>query len=1717
MNAILSRLESLPEDKKQKLLSVLKTSGEEYGVYPLSAEQKRMWFLYQMDKKNPYYNIVFGISISGSLDEKRLEQAIHTVIEQQKMLKTYVIMLDGEAFQTEEEESYFSLEVVNISSKQEEKQIFEEAYQQSFDLEHTLPYAIKLLKYSDTQYTLMIKIHHMFCDGWSMGVLKNQIFDAYYALAEQKEFTAPLQYQYYDYALQNHEAKQKDIDFWQKTLASANFATELPYSHPEVSDISQAFILEKNIAFYDDVKKYCSKLKISAYTFFLGIYGLLLHSYSGESDFVVGSPVLNRNDAKWSNVIGFFANTIPISYGFTEQESLESYFKHLHETVIDSLDHSEMQFDQIVDLAHIKRYDNENPMFQSVFAYANEMLTGNRNQNTTEQPLKIEMLSSEHDRIPQFNQICYVTEKNQNYILSFAGKGTVFTKERLDEMMDRFLQITENIIQEKFINTADISVQESAVQTDSVLEELKTEIMQTLQNSFEIQNICCDCYNHFMIAYYTAEKKISSEEVKQLFSEKNYLVIPIQLCSIPETEEGTVNITELHQHTVNLIREIRKKYYFYRNHSKVSDIFLKQSLKNEIEYYGFNQFISKADTTAPEKALTASEPATEVLSVLYAGEIEAYPFKNLGDVIQMMDEKLLDNEFIYIDRDGNRSIHHYRDMFSTAKQIAVNIKKAGIQKQDKLVILINDIYEFCCIFWACMLSGVIAVPMTAPDLIDFVPENSSIKRILKILEICGNPYVLSKPEEIQHLSALQSGLHTITDTALLSKTEETFEVPEVSPEDIAIIMFTSGSTGIPKGVQLCHRNLIARSVSYNQFAEITDKDIMLNWMPMEHVGGLVMSMLHSLFKGCKQIEIDTQHILKNPVKWMEYLDEYQATLTWAPNFAYGLILEQKETIEKLSLDLHHVRIILNGGEAINFNACHEFLVMMESKGLPYSSMWPSWGMTETSSGVLVSKKFGQILYKNSVSVGEIIKGVKIRIVDENYHPVPIGETGDLHISGETVNMGYYQLEEENKRSFTEDGWFITGDRAMIQDNEVIITGRNKEIMIINGVNVSCIEVEKNIEELEEIQTGTVGCIADKNADTSQDEVCIFYGEFDPEQRESVKAKISQLMNRSYGFSFDYLVPLDPDTIPRSSIGKIDKKVLLRKLKNGELKNVLANSKNQIPKWFAELKQNRTAIPKASEVTGTVLCCASAELLPDIMQRNIRSVSEIADITENTAVVYELPAFCGDVLTESAVQMDILHKLIDQKKHCTLFILCSENHPLKSFAEGFAAALITEHTALHVRIISYDSKEIIQNVLLSEIADTQQSAEKFSSCAYHAGKRYRIDFINKDVLKHKIVRKSFVFGGQYTLIGGTGGIGTELALHLLKNYKCSLNIIGRRPFAEVSDKIMQMGKYGTVNYHTADAENSTALTQLLNKISEENGQPNGIFSLIGEESEKLHFEKFNAYLASSLNEESIRKTAAARIGVLQAIDSYIADKENIDIFIFSSSAGILGGQTYSVYSAVSKYLYDYAPSGNNACFCFAWSKWQGLGMNSHETEEDIVISKQAGYFSIQPENGFASLEGLVQRDIRKAVIGINLNNHNIKKFRSVRLQDELDNMTLDICYYAQDVIKTDFDRTVKAYRAEVTAVENKAKSQEMEAKMLALWKQVLNHQEITVNDDFFEVGGNSLKIIKLVESIKKEFSSSISVSDLFSHPSIRSLCNFMFDIQEAEEEIETIQI
>ncbi|WP_344098253.1 AMP-binding protein, partial [Streptomyces stramineus] len=287
------------------------------------------------------------------------------------------------------------------------------------------------------------------------------------------------------------------------------------------------------------------------------------------------------------------------------------------------------------------------------------------------------------------------------------------------------------------------------------------------------------------------------------------------------------------------------------------------------------------------------------------------------------------------------------------------------------------------------------------------------------------------------------------------------------PEDVILMLLTSGSTGLPKAVQLTHRNVLTRAAATAEMNALTDQDVSFNWIPLDHVTGVVMFHLRDVYLGCRQIHALTSWILEDPLRWIDISDRHRVSIIWAPNFAFGLVAEQAHRMTDRTWDLTPVRLAMNAGEVVVAATARRFLEALKPFGLPQNVMHPCWGMSETSSVVTdtilpAHAPDGEELF---VSCGKPYPGFAMRVVDDHDTLVAEGTVGRLQVRGTTVTGGYHDNDKANTESFTPDGWFETGDLAFLRNGEMYITGRAKDVIIVNGVNHYSHEIESCAEEL----------------------------------------------------------------------------------------------------------------------------------------------------------------------------------------------------------------------------------------------------------------------------------------------------------------------------------------------------------------------------------------------------------------------------------------------------------------------------------------------------------------------------------------------------------------------------------------------------------------------------------------------------------------------------
>ena len=315
------------------------------------------------------------------------------------------------------------------------------------------------------------------------------------------------------------------------------------------------------------------------------------------------------------------------------------------------------------------------------------------------------------------------------------------------------------------------------------------------------------------------------------------------------------------------------------------------------------------------------------------------------------------------------------------------------------------------------------------------------------------------------------------------------------PDDVAVLMLTSGSTGAPKAVMLTHRNLLSRCAASRQMNGFTPRDVTLNWMPLDHVAGLIYFHVRDVYLACRQIHVPTGVILADPLKWLDELDRHRATITFAPNFAFALVNDREKEIGRRSWDLSCVRHVLNGAEAIVPRTARTFLRLLAAHGLPRESMRPAWGMSETSSGVIYGDRFSLDTTADDdpfVEVGRPIPGLSVRIVDADDRVLDQGQAGRLQVRGAVVTSGYFNAPELTRLAFTDHGWFKTGDLGTIRDGRVTVTGREKDVIIVNSVNYYCHAIEAAVEAVAGVETSFVAACPVRPPGANTDRLAVFF-------------------------------------------------------------------------------------------------------------------------------------------------------------------------------------------------------------------------------------------------------------------------------------------------------------------------------------------------------------------------------------------------------------------------------------------------------------------------------------------------------------------------------------------------------------------------------------------------------------------------------------------------
>lgn len=476
----------------------------------------------------------------------------------------------------------------------------------------------------------------------------------------------------------------------------------------------------------------------------------------------------------------------------------------------------------------------------------------------------------------------------------------------------------------------------------------------------------------------------------------------------------------------------------------------------------------------------------------------------------------------------------YRALRENAEKAAANLQAMGIGCGDSVCVSVRNRASFLTAFWGVVLSGAAAIPIEHTAFGRQKEETRS--RIAGIQRIAQPKAMIT--DWLEPIGSVPIA----TPEQLTAQPAQAWKAQPLDDEHVMMILFTSGSTGQPKGVPITERMLRANLAGHAAAFPFTDEDIFLNWMPLDHSAAMVQAHLLPVYMQSSQIQISTSVILSKPAQWMQLASAYQVTISWAPNFAYELASDNIEPLRPL--DLSRIRCLFSAGETVTRTACEHFVRRWAPFGLQDDVIHVGWGMTETAGYMLTSQGWKHNAFVSSIcSTGEPIAGVEVGVQyrEDGY--------GELLVRGDTVAQTYIGGCDE--MCCDADGWLHSGDEVFVQGDTFVIVGRQKDIFIRNGRNISCAEMEARVLQELSGDCARVVCVVLPDTDSGRDKLAVF-AVCDPQHQAKCSEQLRRMLIAHFGLSYDVLIFVSPEQIPRTSVGKIRRKTLRQMLENGAL-------------------------------------------------------------------------------------------------------------------------------------------------------------------------------------------------------------------------------------------------------------------------------------------------------------------------------------------------------------------------------------------------------------------------------------------------------------------------------------------------------------------------------------------------------------------------------------
>ena len=580
-----------------------------------------------------------------------------------------------------------------------------------------------------------------------------------------------------------------------------------------------------------------------------------------------------------------------------------------------------------------------------------------------------------------------------------------------------------------------------------------------------------------------------------------------------------------------------------------------------------------AEATSPKDLVTAilraspaaAEAAPATRPAATPGRPAPASAGTLVEVLRWHADRTPDRAHIHLRHDdGSETPITYGDLLNGASAVSAGLRSLDVKPGEAVALMLRTEEAFFDAFFGTMLAGAVPVPLYPPfrrdELLEYTRRQQAIVRN-------AGARVLVTFGEVEHLTPLirarAPSLGTITTVERLATHGAGAAFASTATDDAALLQYTSGSTGAPKGVLLSHANILANIRAIGEAIAVRPDDVVVSWLPLYHDMGLIGAWLGALYFGVPLSIMSPLAFLSRPSRWLWAIHSHHGTLSPAPNFAFDLAVRKIADDEIQGLDLSGWRLALNGSEVVSPETIDRFTHRFAQYGFKPGAMCPVYGLAEASVGLTISppgraprvdrverEPFGRAREIHAasaiasrplqfVSCGRPLPGHDLRIVDASNRVLSDRVEGHVQFRGPSVTRGYFNNPEAT-RAVLRDGWMDSGDLGYWADGELFITGREKDLIIQGGRNIYAQEVEDIAAAVPGIRKGCVAAfgVPDPSRGTERLVVVAETREMSAARRDALRQDVVTAIVSGIGTPPDVVVIASPRAVLKTSSGKI---------------------------------------------------------------------------------------------------------------------------------------------------------------------------------------------------------------------------------------------------------------------------------------------------------------------------------------------------------------------------------------------------------------------------------------------------------------------------------------------------------------------------------------------------------------------------------------------------